>query len=115
KSEEVIERNYLFGGAKERWTYGNVKRIAIKATFGGAELDLRRIKLSDGVDTVRITVAVSFGGISLSVPADWNIVINQSGAIGGFSDNRSSSISRPTTGKTVILDLTTSFGGCEIK
>jgi predicted membrane protein len=109
-----ISREYIFTASKERWTYGKLKRVEIKAVFSGVELDFTQSELSDEVKTVYLKIESVFSGVSLFVPSDWNIQIQKTGVFGGFTDTRPRNI-QTNEGKTVVLELEAVFGGGEIK
>ncbi len=58
----------------------------INTIMGGAKLDLRRTKLSEG-DTI-LKISSIMGGVTLLVPMDWNVVIISDSILGGFTDQR---------------------------
>lgn len=109
-----VKREYSFTGSKERWTYGQLKRVEIEAAFSGVELDFSQAELSDEVEQVHIKATAVFSGVTLYIPSDWNVMINKTGIFGGWVDKRPM---RPETssGKLVVLDLEAVFGGGEIK
>ena len=110
-----IKREYVFDGAKERWTYGKLRDVEIEAVFSGVTLDLSQAELSEDVkDGVYIKVKSVFSGVTLYVPDDWNIMIQKTGAFGGFEDNRPRNIEIDEN-KKVILELEAVFGGGEIR
>jgi predicted membrane protein len=113
--EEVIRRDYVFTGVKERWTYGKIKKAEITAVFSGVELDFTQAELSDEVSKIVIHVSSVFGGVILYVPTEWNILVQKTGVFGSFADNRPYDVKQSVFGKSVILDLEAVFGGGEIK
>jgi hypothetical protein len=54
-----------------------------------------------------------FGGSSMIVPSDWNIVVEVVSIFGGFADKRVPTVVDPT--KTLIIKGVAIFGGGEIK
>jgi predicted membrane protein len=114
-NEEVIRREYVFTGVKERWTYGEIKKAEIEAVFSGVELDFTQAELSADVQQVVIRVSSVFSGVTLYVPAEWNILVQKTGIFGSFVDKRPNNALRSSSGKLVILDLEAVFGGGEIK
>jgi predicted membrane protein len=114
-SEDLIKREYVFTGSKERWTYGVVKNVEIEAVFSGVELDFTQMELSDEVKTVHIKVSAVFSGITLYVPAEWNILFQKTGTFGTFTDKRPRSVIQSAGGKAVLLEVEAVFGGGEIK
>jgi predicted membrane protein len=115
--ENVIKREYVFAGSKEKWTQGALQNVEIAAVFGGVELDLTQAELAEDMKgTARIKVSAVFGGVVLYVPEDWNIILQKTGVCGGFVDSRSARvIAEANPNKSVIFELEAVFGGGEIK
>ena len=113
----VVRREYVFNGAKEKWTYGKLKNVAIDAVFSGVELDFTQTELADDIKiAAHIQVSSVFSGVTLYVPDDWNIMIQKNGVFGGFVDNRPRSAEQNVNkDKLVILELEAVFGGGEIR
>ncbi|MDR0866351.1 MAG: DUF5668 domain-containing protein [Candidatus Symbiothrix sp.] len=114
-NEEIIKREYIFTGSKERWNYGVVKKVEVEAVFSGVELDFTQMELSEEVKTVHIKISSVFSGVTLYVPSKWNILIQKTGVFGGFTDRRLQSVIQSGKGKVVFLELEAVFGGGEIK
>ena len=116
KSGDIVHKEYVFTGSKEKWTQGKVKNVFIEATFSGVELDFTQAELADDIKiAARIKVKAVFSGVTLYVPEDWNIMVQKTGAFGGFTDNRPNKVLQTSTDKLVILELEATFGGGEIK
>lgn len=120
ESTQVNQEDYLneiaiFGGSKHQVVNHNFKGGKLTAIFGGAELDFRPCKLSDGINTIEI--ACLFGGASLIVPSDWNVQINVISILGGFADKRfvPSEFQANNNNKTIIIKGIAILGGGEIK
>ena len=111
---EVIKREFVFSGAKERWSYGKIKSIEIDAIFSGVEIDMIDVNLAPEVEKVHIKVSSVFSGVTLYVPDNWNIIIQKTGIFGDFTDKRAPH-SLPHGGKLVVLELEAVFSGGEIK
>ncbi|MDR0815201.1 MAG: cell wall-active antibiotics response protein [Bacteroidales bacterium] len=114
KSEAgFIERNFVFGGASEKINFQDFKGGDINCVFGGVELDLSDAKLAEGVHTLEINTV--FGGVSLFIPVEWNIEIQQSQVFGRFVDNRPKPGFEVNEHSRLILEVTSVFGGGEIQ
>ncbi|GHT18998.1 hypothetical protein AGMMS4957_02340 [Bacteroidia bacterium] len=113
----VVKRDYVFTGAKEKWTYGALRNVEITAVFSGVELDFTQAELATDVKVaVRIKVEAVFGGVTLYVPEDWNIIIQKECVFGGFVDSRPAQVvAAANNDKLVILEVEAVFGGGEIK
>lgn len=112
--ENRIDAVAIFSGNEKIVTSDNFVGGTITTLFGGTEIDLRNVKLSDGENV--IDVFTMFGGTEIKVPQDWNVIIKGLPIFGGFEDSRAV----VTTGlkpndQTLILKGFVMFGGLEIK
>ena len=113
-SSDVIDITSIFGGGERVINSQNFSGGKITSIFGGSEVDLTRAQLSPGESVIEVSCI--FGGTSLIVPPDWNIVIDVTPILGGFSDSRKIVHGMATdTSKTLILRGAVIFGGGEVK
>jgi predicted membrane protein len=112
-SSDMIDMVNIFGGGERRFMSQNFRGGKISCIFGGGEIDLTRASLAEG--TSELEVACVFGGVSLIVPPDWNIIIDVTPVLGGFSDSRKFSGSVIDMSKTLVVKGAVVFGGGEIK
>ena len=111
---DMIDYVNIFSGAERQLITDNFMGGKVTSVFGGGEVDLTRSSLAPGNNVVEITCI--FGGTTLIVPESWNVIIDVTPILGGFSDGRK-------IGSDVIRDTTTSltvkgvviFGGGELK
>ncbi len=104
----------IFGGGQKFIISNNFQGGNVTAIFGGSELDLTRSKLAPGEHVLEV-VAI-FGGTTLIVPKEWNVVIDVLPLFGGFSHKglRSPNIvTNPES--TLVIKGVVIFGGGEIK
>ena len=86
----------------------------ITAVFGGSEIILKGCKLSEGTSSIDILAV--FGGTTIIVPNDWNVVMNVTSIFGGFSNKSVKDPSMfPDQSKTLIIKGLVVFGGGELK
>ncbi|MDT8400596.1 MAG: DUF5668 domain-containing protein [Bacteroidales bacterium] len=112
-SSDIIDMVNIFGGGERRFMSQNFRGGKITCIFGGGEIDLTRAKLAEG--TSELEVACVFGGVSLIVPPDWNVIIDVTPVLGGFSDERKTSGSAIDMSKTLVVKGAVVFGGGDIK
>ncbi len=113
-SSDYIDIVNIFGGGERRISSQNFSGGKITAIFGGSEIDLTGAGLAPG--DVIIELSCIFGGTSIIVPSDWNVVIDVTPILGGFSDSRKMVPGRIVDpSKTLVLKGTVIFGGGEIK
>jgi predicted membrane protein len=111
----VIKREYVFTASKERISQGEIKKMEIEAVFSGVEIDFSQAELSQEVKNVHIKVSSVFSGVTLYLPAEWNVVIQKTGVFGGFSDKRTGKQASNSNAPLVVLELEAVFGGGEVK
>jgi predicted membrane protein len=87
----------------------NFKGGRISAQFGGVELDLRQAAIQG---EATLDIATNFGGVTLLVPRDWQVVVNVSPTMGAVNDHTVPPMN-PT--QRLLLRGEAVFGGVEIK
>jgi predicted membrane protein len=108
-----IDRSCIFTGTKEKIDFDNFRGGEVNSVFGGAEIDLSGAQLAEGTNYLELNSV--FGGITIYVPADWNIEIRQHNVFGDFKDRRPKT-GIATGGKSVlIIEAHDVFGGGEIR
>ena len=114
--ENVIKKEYVFTGSKEKWTHGKLKNVEVEAVFSGVQLDFTQAELADDIKVAAcIKVKSVFSGVIIYVPEDWNIMVQKTGVFGGFTDNRPNSVLKISSEKLVIMEVEAVFGGGEIR
>jgi predicted membrane protein len=112
--KDILDDVSIFGGGEKSITSDNFRGGSITSIFGGSEINLKGCKLSEGPNV--IDVLCVFGGTTLIVPNDWNVIINVTPIFGGFSNKI---IKDPSAAidvnKTIIVKGLVIFGGGEIK
>jgi predicted membrane protein len=112
--DDFIDYVNVFSGGERQIVSENFRGGRISAVFGGMELDLTKAKLAPGRNDLEI--ACVFGGATLIVPDDWNISIEVTPVLGGFSDSRKLTPGRMVdTTKQLVIKGAVVFGGGEIK
>jgi predicted membrane protein len=112
--DDYIDYVNVFSGGERQIVSDNFKGGRISAVFGGMELDLTKAKMAPGRNELEI--ACVFGGATFIVPDDWNISIEVTPILGGFSDSRKLIPGRIVdTTKQLVIKGAVVFGGGEIK
>jgi len=111
---DLIDYINVFSGAERQLITNNFMGGKVTSIFGGGEVDLTRSSLAEGNNVIEITCI--FGGTTLIVPENWNVIIDVTPILGGFSDGRkiSSEIVKDTS-RTLTVKGLVIFGGGEIK
>lgn len=107
---EVINCKAEFNESVKYIHSKNLKKINVKSTFGGVKLYLDGSEIpskSAGLD-----LDVSFGGVELYIPKDWDVKIHGAASFGSIVEKNHASINDISP----VLHLTGSvkFGGVEI-
>jgi len=110
----MIDYVNVFSGAERQLITENFMGGKVTSIFGGGEVDLTRSSLAPGNNIVEITCI--FGGTTLIVPESWNVIIDVTPILGGFSDGRKigSDVIRDTTRSLTVKGVVI-FGGGELK
>jgi predicted membrane protein len=111
---DMIDYINVFSGAERQLITNNFLGGKITSIFGGGEVDLTRSSLAPGDNLIEITCI--FGGTTIIVPENWNVILNVTPILGGFSDSRriGSDVIKDTTRSLTIRGIVI-FGGGEIK
>jgi predicted membrane protein len=114
ENAEQIDYVNVFSGAERQLITDNFMGGRITSVFGGGEVDLTKCHLAQGINEIEVTCI--FGGTTLIVPEDWDIILEVTPILGGFSDSRKirGDVQRDPSRKLVIKGIVI-FGGGEIK
>jgi len=113
-NKDKIDDVSIFGGGTKIISSSNFQGGNITAIFGGSEINLINCQLAEG-DNV-IDVLCIFGGTTIILPKEWNVVINVTSILGGFSNK---AIRNPSIvideSRTLHIKGLAMFGGGEVK
>lgn len=114
-SEDTMDIVNIFSGSERQVVTDNFSGGKITSVFGGSEIDLTKSRLAPGVSVLEVSCV--FGGTEIVIPADWNVVLDITPVLGGFSDSRRIIKHEEGTGKdsTLIIRGAVVFGGGELK
>jgi predicted membrane protein len=113
-TNEYMDDVSIFGGGDKVITSQNFKGGKITAIFGGSKIDLRAATLAKGKNV--IDIFAMFGGTKLIVPTNWDVKVEVSSILGGFSDKRrprADDVRDPS--KELVIKGVAIFGGGEIE
>lgn len=108
---ETLIYNGIFSGVQERLTITDFKGLTANAIFGGVELDLRDVEITDNV---RIDISALFGGVTIILPEKYNLTIGESLALFGGTENKFRG-KHDDSMKTIYINSRAIFGGVELK
>ena len=113
-NKDKIDDVSIFGGGTKIISSYNFQGGNITAIFGGSEINFMNCQLAEG-DNV-LDVLCIFGGTTIIVPKEWNVVINVTSVLGGFSNK---AIRNPSVvidqSRTLHIKGLAMFGGGEVK
>ncbi len=113
-NKDVIDDVSIFGGGSKIISSDNFKGGNITAIFGGSEINLTGCRLAEGEQV--IDVLTVFGGTTILVPRDWNVVVHVTSILGGFSDKSVKDPGvLPDQTRTLYIKGLAMFGGGEVK
>jgi predicted membrane protein len=112
--KDKIDDMAIFGGGEKYFVSENFQGGNITAIFGGSEINLTDCKLAPGENIIDLRLL--FGGTTIFVPRDWNIIVDVVPIFGGFSTKSRKFVSEPVTpDRSLIIKGTIIFGGGEVK
>jgi predicted membrane protein len=112
--KDIIDDVSIFGGGSKIISSDNFKGGNITAIFGGSEINLTGCSLAEGEQI--IDVLTVFGGTTILVPKNWNVVVNVTSILGGFSDKSIKDPGiLPDQTRTLYIKGLAMFGGGEVK
>jgi len=85
-SPDFIDIVSILGGGDRNIASQNFEGGRITAIFGGGKLDLRKARLAEGVN--ELDLFLMFGGYKFILPPEWNVRMEVTTILGGFSDKR---------------------------
>lgn len=110
--DDFIDSVSFFGGIKKNVVSKQFKGGDIVAIFGGTEINMNQADF-DGRIVFDITNV--FGGTSLTVPGNWQVISEVVSIFGGFDDKRPEQHDQnDSEQKTLVLRGTNLFGGIEV-
>ncbi|OJW81853.1 MAG: hypothetical protein BGO69_15265 [Bacteroidetes bacterium 46-16] len=113
-TDSMLNVDVTFGGRKEIVTSKDFKGGTVSTTFGGCEVNLMQADSTE--PNIILELKVSFGGVELIVPSNWDIQNEINPAFGSVEDHRSfRTASTEQEKKTLVLKGNCSFGSIEIK
>ncbi|MBK8945263.1 MAG: hypothetical protein IPM32_08320 [Ignavibacteriae bacterium] len=111
---DSIDDISIFGGGTKRVTSNNFTGGKLTAIFGGSDIHLENCILAKGKND--LDIFSMFGGYTIYVPQDWNVILDVVAIFGGFSDKRIKDPNRVyEEDKVLVIKGLVLFGGGEVK
>ena len=108
-NKDNISVNVIFGGSNQTVYSENFQGGDIQAIFGGVELDLRNVKISENGAVLNLTAL--FGGLEITAPTNCRVILNGTPILGGM-ENRTHC--EEEQAHTLRCNCTIAFGGIEV-
>jgi predicted membrane protein len=113
-NKDKIDDVSIFGSGTKVISSSNFQGGNITAIFGGSEINFMNCQLAEGENV--LDVLCIFGGTTIIIPREWNVVINVTSILGGFSNK---AIRNPSIvidqSRTLHIKGLAMFGGGEVK
>lgn len=110
-SEDFLQITSMFSGNNKTILSKSFKGGSVTSMFGGVELNFMQ---ADIQGEVVLDLSVMFGGVELTVPANWDVKMDVNTIFGGIEDKRSLAVT-PMYDKVLILKGSCTFGGVEVR
>jgi len=113
-TQDYIDSSVIFSGENRVVVSKDLKGGKVTAIFGGADFNLLQ---SDFNDRIEFDITCIFGGVELTVPANWDVRLDMHTIMGGVTDKRPVELMTGNNNPEKILVITGTciFGGVEIK
>ena len=105
----VVDVTAILGGVERRVAAGDFRGGDVTAILGGCDIDLRG---SGMMKEATLDVFAFCGGVTVRVPADWNVVLEGRPLLGGFTQK---TVAPPDTGKRLVISGVAVMGGVEVR
>lgn len=110
-ADSVMRTFAMMGGTKVRITSNAFQGGEASAFMAGVDVDFRGA--TPAGDTVVLDVMAMWGGIEITVPPDWRVLVEVMPLMGGVEDNSDPALGLAKT--TLVVRGTVFMGGVEIK
>src|SRR5262249_52359233 len=97
----------------KRQLTGEFPGSRLDVVFGGYEIDLRQAHIPG--DEAVLQLQVVFGGVELTVPEDWDVLLESKTVFGGFEDKTRHPLPGTPGVKRLIVAGEVVFGGVTVK
>ncbi|MGB9989324.1 LiaF transmembrane domain-containing protein [Massilia sp. SM-13] len=105
----VVNMTAILGASVRRCVSQDYRGGELTAMMGGCELDLRDASINGDV---YVHVFAMMGGITIKIPADWQVELEGTPILGGFDEK---TVLAKGTGKRLIVRGYAIMGGVEVR
>lgn len=112
-SGEATNTSAIFGGQNIHSTSQNYEGGQVTALFGGVELDLRDVKISEQGAVLELNAV--FGGIKIEVPQNIRVEVKGTPIFGGFDNKTRRQAADLYDAPVLKINYAAIFGGVELK
>jgi len=112
--QDSIDLSMIFGGGEFRFDSKALRGGNISAIMGGGSVDLRDAEMAG--DEIVIDASAIMGGIELTVPRHWIVIIQATPILGGIDNKSTSTVQlEGKQSKRLLIKGMAIMGGIEIK
>lgn len=108
-SGNVVNMTAILGASVRRCVSQDYRGGELTAMMGGCELDLREASINGDV---YVQVFAMMGGITIKIPADWQVELEGTPILGGFDEK---TVLAKGSGKRLIVRGYAIMGGVEVR
>lgn len=109
---DEIAISQVFSGTARKVESQSFRGGKADVVFGSAEIDLRNARLAGGQAT--LVLSAVFGGITVFVPRDWQVVLHGSPVLGSIESHKGA-VGGGVPAATLTIEGSAVFGSIEIK
>jgi hypothetical protein len=111
-ADEFAIASYV-GGAQRTCRAASLRRGAVSVVCGGVDLDLRQAALDPA--GAALELSATCGGVSLTVPTDWRVVVEDRATLGGVDARVTPPEELPDDAPTLHVEARARLGGVSIR
>ena len=112
ENSDRLDSTAVFCGSRKNILSKNFSGGEMVIVFGGSEINLTQADLNG---KAVLDVVIVFGGLKLTVPANWDVRTNVMNVAAGIDDKRQQHNHTPDPEKTLLITGTVLFGGIDIQ
>jgi predicted membrane protein len=113
-TNNVLNADVIFGGVNRRIQAQDFQGGKATAVFGSVEIDLRGSATTR--EEIHIEANAIFGGVVLTVPDAWDVIVRGTGVLGGYEDKTHPILATAGVKQVrLIVEGSAVLGGVEVK
>jgi predicted membrane protein len=85
-SDNLLHDSAIFGSVKRKFETQNFQGGEALSVFGNVEVDVRRVQIPPGQNSVSLEANALFGAVKLRIPETWRVEIRGAAILGNYED-----------------------------